>query len=626
MKNNSLDGTKGKIRLTDLISRLKSTTVVACLRLLRRRDRRKIVGVILLQSFLSLMDLAGVAVVGVLGALAITGVASHQPGNRVSAALRLIGIAHYSLRVQAAVLGLIATGLLITRTLVSIYFTRRALHFLSRRGAEISSNLVTKLLNKSLITINEVETQKVIYSLTSGIQAITIGVLGTLVTLAADVSLLIVMLVGLLVVDPYIAISSLIFFSLIGLALYKFLHNRAAKLGRAQGILEIESGQKITEVLGSYREMIVRQRRRFYIDSFSKIRVESAFNQAELNFMPFIGKYIIETSVTLGALVISAGQFMISSAAHAIGALAIFLAAGTRIAPSVLRLQQSAILIRVSTNQARETFNFIELLGVDDELDMETDSPLEIVHESFDADVILRSVTFQYPNKSTNALSSIDLRIVSGSRYAIVGPSGAGKTTLVDVLLGLIQPDSGEVLINGMPPLKAIHNHPGAMAYVPQNVVISSGTIRSNIAFGYPEDFSHDDLCWSALELAQMSDFVHGLPDGLNTKVGEFGKRLSGGQRQRLGIARALFTKPKLIVLDEATSALDGESEHGITDAIENLGKDVTVITIAHRLSTVLNSDQVIYMESGKIIDRGTFEEVRSRVPNFDRQAKLMGL
>ena len=623
-KNQSKGGLQG--RFIELKSHAYGSVVASCLKLLRRKDRRKIVAVILLQSFLSLLDLAGVAVVGVLGALAITGVASHQPGNRVSAALNLLRIGHDSLRVQAAILGLIATGLLITRTIVSIYFTRRALHFLSHRGAEISSNLVTRLLNKSLITINEVETQKVIYSLTSGIQSITIGVLGTLVTLAADVSLLIVMLVGLLVVDPYIAISSLVFFALIGFAMYKFLHNRAATLGRNQGALEIESGQKITDVLGSYREMIVRQRRRFYIDSFSKIRVDSAFNQAELNFMPFIGKYIIETSVTLGALVISAGQFMISSAAHAIGALAIFLAAGTRIAPSVLRLQQSAILIKVSSNQARETFNFIELLGMEEDESLETDSPLEILHEGFISQIEVSGVSFSYPNKSTEALSEVNLLIPSGSRYAIVGPSGAGKTTLVDVLLGLIHPDSGQILINGVTPLTAIHNFPGALAYVPQNIVISSGTIRSNIAFGYPEDLAKDYLCWEALELAQMSQFVHELPDQLDTKVGEFGKSLSGGQRQRLGIARALFTKPKVVVLDEATSALDGESEHGITDAIENLGRDVTVITIAHRLSTVLNSDQVVYMESGRVIDQGTFEEVRSRVANFDRQAKLMGL
>lgn len=614
------------LRISELKKRAYESVIASCLKLLRRKDRRKIIAVIFLQSFLSLMDLAGVAVVGVLGALAITGVSSHQPGNRVSAALKLLGIGHYSLQLQAAILGLLATGLLITRTVVSIYFTRRALHFLSRRGAEFSSNLVTKLLNKSLITINEVETQKVIYSLTSGIQSITIGVLGTLVTLAADVSLMVVMLIGLLVVDPYIAISSLIFFSLIGLAMYKILHNRAATLGRNQGALEIESGQKITEVLGSYREMIVRQRRRFYIDSFSKIRVESAFNQAELNFMPFIGKYIIETSVTLGALVISAGQFMISSAAHAIGALAIFLAAGTRIAPSVLRLQQSAILIKVSTNQARETFNFIELLGMEEDEELEVDSPLEIHHQGFDPRIDIQGVSFRYPNKAEDALSEVTLRINTGSRFAIVGPSGAGKTTLVDVLLGLIHPDSGEILINGLNPLDAIHAHPGALAYVPQNVVISSGTIRSNIAFGYPEDLANDQLCWDALELAQMADFVRELPEQLDTKVGEFGKRLSGGQRQRLGIARALFTKPKLLVLDEATSALDGESEHGITDAIEQLGKDVTVITIAHRLSTVLNSDQVVYMESGRVIDQGTFEEVRSKVPNFDRQAKLMGL
>lgn len=167
---------------------------------------------------------------------------------------------------------------------------------------------------------------------------------------------------------------------------------------------------------------------------------------------------------------------------------------------------------------------------------------------------------------------------------------------------------------------------PGALSYVPQDVMISNGTFSSNIKLGFPADSGTDQLVEDAIEIAQLKEFVSGLPEGLESKVGDRGTALSGGQRQRLGIARALFTKPKLLVLDEATSALDGETEANISAAISALKGDVTVILIAHRLSTVRDADKVVYLEGGRIVAEGTFDEVRNSVPNFDRQASLMGL
>jgi ABC-type multidrug transport system fused ATPase/permease subunit len=225
-----------------------------------------------------------------------------------------------------------------------------------------------------------------------------------------------------------------------------------------------------------------------------------------------------------------------------------------------------------------------------------------------------------------SALENISLAVQEGEALAIVGSSGAGKTSLVDVLLGVLPSDSGKVFIAGKPPLEAIATWPGAISYVPQDVTISNGTIRENVGLGYPIEVATDELVWTALEVAQLSDFVRKLPQGLDTPVGERGAKISGGQRQRLGIARAMFTRPKLLVLDEATSSLDGQTEADISDAIQGLKGMVTVVMIAHRLSTVRNADQVVFMEKGKILARGTFEEVRSAVPDFDSQAKLMGL
>jgi ABC-type multidrug transport system fused ATPase/permease subunit len=190
----------------------------------------------------------------------------------------------------------------------------------------------------------------------------------------------------------------------------------------------------------------------------------------------------------------------------------------------------------------------------------------------------------------------------------------------------VLEPTQGEVLISGMSPLQAIKKWPGAISYVPQDVIISKRSIRENVGLGYPKEVATDELINSALQVAFLTKFVKSLPQGQNTLAGERGAKISGGQRQRLGIARAMFTNPKLLALDEATSALDGDTEASITKSIHNLRGSATVVMIAHRLSTVRDADVVVYMAEGKIIATGTFDEVRNSVPDFDRQAKLMGL
>jgi ABC-type multidrug transport system fused ATPase/permease subunit len=197
---------------------------------------------------------------------------------------------------------------------------------------------------------------------------------------------------------------------------------------------------------------------------------------------------------------------------------------------------------------------------------------------------------------------------------------------MVDIILGVLNPDRGSVLISGLPPLLAVSAWPGAVSYVPQDVVIVAGTIRENIALGYPIEEATDELVMGALKVAHLDEFVLSLPEGIDTQVGERGAKISGGQRQRLGIARALFTRPHLLVLDEATSSLDGETEESISDAVHALRGSTTVVVIAHRLSTIRNADRVVYLSDGKMLATGSFEEVRKSVPDFDYQAKMLGL
>jgi ABC-type multidrug transport system fused ATPase/permease subunit len=238
----------------------------------------------------------------------------------------------------------------------------------------------------------------------------------------------------------------------------------------------------------------------------------------------------------------------------------------------------------------------------------------------------MSNVSLTFSDASTHVLQDISLEVNPGKSLALVGSTGAGKSTLADVALGVLAPDSGTVLVGGLPPREAIDMWPGAIAYVPQTVALISGSVRENVALGIPNDLIDDTLVWEALERAHLGNFLRDERDGLSTVVGERGFRLSGGQRQRLGIARALYTRPKLLILDEATSALDAETEQAIVETLQELEGQVTTITVAHRLVTVRHADELLYLDRGVISARGNFDQIRSESEDFDRQATLLGL
>ncbi len=603
----------------------RKTTVARSLSVLTRQDQRRVVFVVLFQIGLSLLDLVGVILVGLLGSLAISGVQSREPSSQISNVLEFLHLQDNSLQTQASVLGLGAAFFLIMRSLLSVVISRKILFFLSRRAAVISSRLVSRMLTRSLLEIQEKTTQQTLYSVTQGVVTITVGVLGTTIALIADSALLIVMSAGLFYVDPVISVSTFLVFGAIASILYKLLHTRARLLGEADTRLAIASSEKILEVLLSYRESVVRNRRHYYAKEIGRLRLEQANTIAEMSFMPSISKYVIETTVVLGALLLGATQFVTRDAVQAVATLSIFLAAGTRIAPAVLRMQQGALQIRGSLGTASPTLELIEKLGTTKELAPTLDT-LDLEHSGFKPEILAENLSLTYPGATTAAIKNISFKIKSGDFVAFVGNSGAGKTSLADILLGVITLSSGNVLISGVSPLEAVSTWPGSISYVPQDISISNGTVRENVSLGYPASEVDDSQIWASLRAAEMEDFINSLPNKLDTQVGERGTSLSGGQRQRLGIARALFTNPFLLVLDEATSALDGETEASIAQTLVKLRGKTTVIMIAHRLSTIMDADCVYYLENGTLKASGTFNEVRGKVEEFDRQAKIMGL
>jgi ATP-binding cassette, subfamily B, bacterial PglK len=598
--------------------------------LLEKSDKRKIFIVVFVQILLGLLDLAGVILLGVIGSITVGGVGSRPPGDRISSFLQLLSLDDASLTKQVVTLGVFAVVILVGKTLMSLYLTRRILFFLARQGARLSSQIVMRFLNKPLLRIQSTSIHETAYAVTSGMNVVTVGIIGASIFLASDASLLLILGISLLLIDPMIALSTTLMFGIVGLVLYLVLSKRAVRLGRAQAKVSIKSQELIIQVLTSYREIFVKGRRKYFGEKISETRFQLADSTAETAFLQNISKFALEITVVVGTISIAGIQFAIHTGAHAIAVLSIFLAATTRIAPAVMRIQQGLIQIRGNVGSASPTLELIRELRnenkVDDSISTDSASINFFDNTGFVPEIELSNVSFRYPDSDSEMLSGATLKIEAGSLNAFVGESGAGKTTLADLILGLLEPESGKISLAGLRPIEAIQKWPGAVAYVPQDVVIFNGSIRENITLGFENLDESEAQLDKVVNLASLSDFIGELPEGLDSQVGDRGTSLSGGQRQRIGIARALYTNPRLLVMDEATSSLDGVTESIVSGNISKLHGEVTVILIAHRLSTVRNANSVIYLQKGQIHAIGSFEEVRRQIPDFDTQAKLMGL
>jgi ABC-type multidrug transport system fused ATPase/permease subunit len=590
-----------------------------------------------LQISLGFLDLIGIVLIGLVAAVAVSGIGVTGIPEWGETILGNLGLAGLTVSQQSVILAGAAVFVLILKTFASAVMTRRITRFLAHRQADVSTLLARQFLSRPLSEVQKWTTSEAIYSLGAGVAAATVSLLGAAIMIAAELFLFALIGITLLVYDPILTLSVGALFTLIVLFLHRTLGRITQRNAEIVRGTSIDTLTAVSEALATYRETTVLNRRDLYVTRYEGIVGRYATASASNAFVMEIPKYVLEVALYAGILVIGVVQFLTKDWGAAAATVALFLAAGTRLTPALLRLQGAGITIKNASVAAQPTFFLAETLqesnaesGVKTREERITSSQIHnhIVsgYPDFEGGIFVEDVWLTYPDATDPALADVTFTVQPGASVALVGSTGAGKSSLADVLLGVHAPQQGRALIGGITPREAIDRWPGAIAYVPQAVALIEGTVRENVALGLPSHEIDDELVWEALQRAHLADFLVANREGLDTAIGERGFRLSGGQRQRLGIARALYTRPRLLVLDEATSSLDAETEQAISQTLSELEGEVTTVTVAHRLATVRFVDQLLYLKHGRVIARGSFDSIRNEVPDFDRQASLLGL
>jgi ABC-type multidrug transport system fused ATPase/permease subunit len=500
---------------------------------------------------------------------------------------------------------LLMVGIYIVRSLFLLWSSWVQKGFSAALSGRLSQRLFTIYLRQPYLFHLQHNSATLMRNSRNANVVVTGGIDPTLVLLT-DGLVAIALFTLLIIVEPVGTIITLVAFG-VGAWLFQLLtRRRIERWGDQRNLHDGMILQHLQQGLGGAKDVKILGRESEFLDQHEKhlkesLRINRVYSV--LQTMPRMYMEIL-TIAGLAALVISM-VLQKQSFTEIIPTLGLFAAAAFRVMPSINRLLgalQTLIYSRAIIASVYADFK----LDAPDETKLVTGIP-------FSEQLELRSVTFQYPTASTPSLQQVSLVVRRGEAVGFVGPSGAGKSTLVDVILGLFAPTAGLVLVDGQDIQKNLRNWQNQIGYVPQSIYLTDDTLRRNVAFGLGDENIDENSVRNAIRLAQLEEFVSSLPENLDTVVGERGVRLSGGQRQRIGIARALYHNPSILVLDEATSSLDTPTEHGVMQAVQALQGSKTVIIVAHRLSTVEYCDRLYRIESSRLIEEGTFDEVVKR-------------
>ena len=440
------------------------------------------------------------------------------------------------------------------------------------------------------------------------------GIIDPILVISSDILVTGGLLVLLIKLEPIGSIATISIFGLTSWIFRKFTNSRIKTWGEIQNFHKRMLLQHLQQGFGGVKDVKILGTEEYFASQYGENLLKNSEVVRRFSIAQTLPRFGLEILTIIGlAVLVSTMVLLDSELPEILPVLGLFGAAAFRLLPAVNRLISNFQIINVSRPQVNEVFEDLDL-------------PDQLNHKNSDRSTLTSAISivdisFSYAESLKNVVSGVSVKIGRGEAVGLIGSSGSGKSTLVDILLGLLEPNSGKVLVDGSDIHDDLRGWQDQIGYVPQSIFLTDDTLRRNVAFGLPKDKIDDDAVRSAIRSAQLEEFVASLPDGMETVVGERGVRLSGGQRQRIGIARALYNNPDVLVLDEATSSLDTETEHGVMQAVQALQGDKTVIIVAHRLSTVEYCDRLYRLENAQIVDEGTFSEVTSRTKDLPRDA-----
>ncbi len=524
------------------------------------------------------------------------------------------------------VLVVLAVGVLVAfvgKAAFGILFRRWLLHFTARQEVATAHRLLVGYLRGPYWKVLRRNPGDLVARLFDYTTSLYGNVVVSITSIVAEAFTITAILVFVAVQMPVPTIAAVVFFSLAFVVVDRFVKPRSRRLGTQLTETGARAFRATLQSLSGLKEIRIRQTQDRFIDDYVHARRDWAWAKAESGFLGELPRYVLEVLFIIGVLLVVGLVSLTSDPGQTLPLIALFVAAGVRLLPSVNRLLASSSAVRVGLPQMDAVVgDLLDDLHVAEAYLAEAPSAGPKRIRPLTRDLELDDVHFRYRDSDREVVDGVSLRIPAGQSIAFVGASGAGKTTLVDIILGLHEPQRGQVLVDG----RSIHDDIAAwqrtIGLVPQEVFVMDASLRENIALGLDVE-EDDERLRHAIRRAQLSDVVDELPDGVDTSLGDRGSRLSGGQRQRIGIARALYAQPSLLVLDEATSALDNETERRITETIRGLQGAVTTLVVAHRLSTVRHCDRVVYLDAGRVAASGTFDEVVSENPAFAHLVSL---
>ena len=577
------------------------------------------------RALLSIIDLVGILAIGFIVTSTAVFLTSGSDSSRVLefAGLQIPAVNAQSLPLVAGFVLLLFLG----KAFASIILTKRAAFLVAQVEARSARTIARVSFGGDLVDARKRSREEVMFAIQTGSPAAFNGLLNSVNIFISESTLFVIICLAFLFVDPMATVGAVVYFGAIAFLIQYFIGARMSRAGQISAEGTVKANSAISDLLSVFRELFVLGKRERYVQAIYEARVAAANSAATQHYLSGMPRYIIEAALLVGVALFVLAQAASGDIVKSAATIGVFLSGGFRLTAAMLPLQGALLAVKSTIPSAKTAHDILALderTRTEPRIDSEGSAKLLPGSQGDSIGVEFRKVSFSYSHSQEPTLQSLSFSIDPGSQVALMGPSGAGKSTIADLVCGVLRPTDGVIEFRGSNRGLTNQPHLAGVSYVPQRPGLVSGTILENIALAENAAEVDRPQALEALRLAHLLDIIESLPDGLDTPLGKLQDGLSGGQMQRLGLARALYTKPGLLVMDEATSALDAESEAIIQEALDEMRGRVTVILIAHRLNTIQHADRVILIDSGKILDSGTFKELIARNSSVEKVVDLM--